>query len=287
MPWPGFLAGTTTASSAKSGPFGTPRSVARRSYKATASPQLPRPVRNLPGGRRSGSRPTKARRTPSRSSRLELAAAASPASTGGRAPGRALGAPRFQEAYFVAVASDSCWQFGLACPTSWRDRHAVRLSNVVGRGGRQRWSRAVQADSSTVSDPRPGLIAPRSKATRQQSSDTEISARILEQDPDFPSRWRENPRLAHRRQIVATAFRTSSTAPRIEAITSTTAAAMHTARMSFSIAVRRNPGVNILRSPPPSGPHSSRIRLRSGPDQPVAAAFAGSLLTGWHPSRAS
>jgi len=45
-------------------------------------------------------------------------------------------------------------------------------------------------------------------------------------------------RLAHRRQIVATAFRTSSTAPRIKAITTTTAAATHTARMSFSIAAR-------------------------------------------------
>jgi len=40
----------------------------------------------------------------------------------------------------------------------------------------------VQADSSTVVDPRPGLIAPRSEATRRQSSDTEISARILFSD---------------------------------------------------------------------------------------------------------
>ncbi len=150
-------------------------------------PQLPRPMRNLARRAPEWAGPTTARRTPSRSSRLELAAAASPASTGGPAPGRALGAPRFQEAYFVAVASDSCWQFGLACQTSWCDRHAVRLSRVVGRGGRQRWSRAVQADSSTVGDPRPGLIAPRSEATRRQSSDTEISARIPEQDPDSPS----------------------------------------------------------------------------------------------------
>jgi len=75
------------------------------------------------------------RRTPSRSSRLELAAAASPASTGGRAPGRALGAPRFQEAYFVAVASDSCWQFGLACQTSWCDGHPVRLSKLLNVAG--------------------------------------------------------------------------------------------------------------------------------------------------------
>ena len=43
----------------------------------------------------------------------------------------------------------------------------------------------MQVDSSTVGDPGPGLIAPRSEATRWQSSDTEISARILEQDPDF------------------------------------------------------------------------------------------------------
>ena len=207
MPWPGFLAGTTTASSAKSGPFGTPRSVARRSYKATASPQLPRPVRNLPGGRRSGSRPTKARRTPSRSSRLELAAAASPASTGGRAPGRALGAPRFQEAYFVAVASDSCWQFGLACQTSWCDRHAVRLSKLLDVAG---VSAGVAPCRQTV--------APLS--TRGQVSSLRAVKLPAGRAPtprsrggscfQTPSRWRAQPRRAHRRQIVATAFRTSS-----------------------------------------------------------------------------
>jgi len=142
----------------------------------------------------------------------------------------------------------------------------------------------VQADSSTVGDPRPGLIAPRSEATRRQSSDTEIAARILEQDPDFlfgglglvdycrkaegyrlschrsrargdcsqtPSRWRANLRRAHRRRIVATAFRTSSTAPRIKAITRTTAVAMQTARMSFSIAVRScSPALRSGSGPP-------------------------------------
>jgi|SRR6516162_7488585 len=61
---------------------------------------------------------------------LELAATTSPASTGSSAAGRALGPPRFQEAYLVAVASDSCWQFGLARKTSSRDRHAVRLSKL-------------------------------------------------------------------------------------------------------------------------------------------------------------
>src|SRR5262249_14545666 len=50
----------------------------------------------------------------------------------GSAAGRALGARRFQEAYFVAVASDSNWQFGLARKTSRRDWHAVRLSKVPG-----------------------------------------------------------------------------------------------------------------------------------------------------------
>src|SRR5262249_17919828 len=83
-----------------------------------------------PAGAGVGSRPTKARRTSLGSNRLELPAAASPASTGSPAPGRALGASRFQEAHFVAVASDSCWQFGLACQTSWCDRHAVRLSKL-------------------------------------------------------------------------------------------------------------------------------------------------------------
>ena len=84
------------------------------------------------------SRPRK-RRAPSRSSSLELAATASPASTGGGAPRRALGAPRFQEAYFVAVASASSWQFGLARKTSLRDRHTVRpskLPDVVSVGTR-------------------------------------------------------------------------------------------------------------------------------------------------------
>jgi hypothetical protein len=52
--------------------------------------------------------------------------------------------------------------------------------------------------------------------------------------------------LAHRRQIVATAFRTSSTAPRIVAITTTTAAAPLAASMSFSMAVRRE----LLARPP-------------------------------------
>lgn len=78
-----------------------------------------------------------------------------------------------------------------------------------------------------------------------------------------PSRWRANLRLAHRRQIVATAFRTSSTAPRIKAITTTTTAAMHTARMSFSIAVRselfaRSPDqVQVLRNA--GGPRSQTV----------------------------
>src|SRR5262249_1130155 len=40
-----------------------------------------------------------------------------------------------------------------------------------------------------------------------------------------------------RSQIVPTTFRTSSTTPRIVATITTTAAAMHTARMSFSMAV--------------------------------------------------
>ena len=40
----------------------------------------------------------------------------------------------------------------------------------------------------------------------------------------------------HRPAIAATGFRSSSTAPRIVAITTTTAPATHTARTSFSIA---------------------------------------------------
>src|SRR5262249_3416771 len=72
------------------------------------------------------------RTTPCTVKQLELAATASPASTGGSAPGRAFGARRFPEAYFVAVASDSNWQFGLARKTSRRDWHEVRLSKVPG-----------------------------------------------------------------------------------------------------------------------------------------------------------
>ena len=118
------------------------------------------------------------RRTPSRSRRLEFAATASPASTGGRAPGRALGAPRLQEAYFVAVASDSSWQFGLARKTSLRDRHAVRLSklpDVVSVGTRvtqRRQTVAPLARRSQVSSLSAG------EATRRQSSDTDVSARM-------------------------------------------------------------------------------------------------------------
>ena len=50
----------------------------------------------------------------------------------------------------------------------------------------------------------------------------------------------------HRPAIAATGFRSSSTAPRIVAITTTTALATHTARTSFSIAFPSSP------SPPSS-----------------------------------
>ena len=55
----------------------------------------------------------------------------------------------------------------------------------------------------------------------------------------FPVAGKLKP--AHRPQIVAMAFRTTSTAPRIVAITTTTAAARHRARMSFSMGVRSEP----------------------------------------------
>lgn len=67
---------------------------------------------------------------------LELAATASPTSTGSSAPGRALGASRLQEACFVAVAFGSSWQLGLARETPSRDEHGVRLSGIAGRDAR-------------------------------------------------------------------------------------------------------------------------------------------------------
>src|SRR5262245_1639505 len=98
------------------------------------------------------------RRTPSRSSHLEFAATASPASAGGSAPRRALGAPRFQEACFVAVASDAGWQFGRARKTSLRDRHAVRLSKLPDVAALAlEWPSTH--DSSTVVETRLGLMA--------------------------------------------------------------------------------------------------------------------------------
>jgi hypothetical protein len=109
-----------------SGPLEVSRSLRRKRLQVLSPQGQPGAS---PGGAGVG-RGRPRRGTPARNSRLEFAATASPASTGGRAPGRALGAPPLQEAYFVAAASDSWWQFGRARKTSLRDRHAVRLSKL-------------------------------------------------------------------------------------------------------------------------------------------------------------
>jgi len=129
-------------------------------------------------------------------------------------------------------------------------------------------------DSSTVGATRLGLIARRGEATGRTGSRRQRLPRLSEKVAlslcDTVSRFDDlggycakggtlpgvrhrsrargcSPSLfsvgeqlqpTHRPQIVATAFRTSSTAPRIVAITTTTAAARHTARMSFSMSIR-------------------------------------------------
>jgi hypothetical protein len=53
---------------------------------------------------------------------------------------------------------------------------------------------------------------------------------------DLGPLWQPNLQATHRLAIAATAFDIRSTAPRIVAITTTTAPAMHTARTSFRVA---------------------------------------------------
>src|SRR5262249_48810138 len=88
----------------------------------------------------------------------------------------------------------------------------------------------------------------------------------------FPVAGKLKP--AHRPQIVAMAFRTTSTAPRIVAITTTTAAARHTAKMSFSMGVRSG-----LLASSPFQEQALRSNGRGAPEQSTTPRFCEASST--------